>query len=302
MKAGDGSADDAKEKALEPSELAWKRSTKKASAAASFHKKKSTESPATAIIKPNTAKKMLIQTNHCWHRRNVADSSRFFIEDWMPIKVGGNKRSQLRVAVNRRDFGGSHLILLAPHSCKALAFGRLELDNGPMSYVMVDIEADGPIPSDYSMICLGAVIVEPGLARSFYGQLRPISESWIPEALAVSGFSREETQTFDDPEVVMRRFSSWLSESCGKRKIFISDNNGFDWSFINWYFHHFTGGNPFGFSSQNLGSLYKGLVKDTFQTFKHLRKTAHTHHPVDDARGNAEALLAMKAMDLKIKL
>jgi hypothetical protein len=72
----------------------------------------------------------------------------------------------------------------------------------------------------------------------------------------------------------------------------VSDNNGYDWQFINWYFHHFTGENPFGFSSMNLGSLYKGAVRDVFQTFKHLRKTAHTHHPVDDARGNAEAMLA----------
>jgi hypothetical protein len=49
--------------------------------------------------------------------------------------------------------------------------------------------------------------------------------------------------------------------------------------------------------------LYKGLVKDTFANFKHLRKTQHTHNPVDDAIGNAEALLHMKAaMELKIKL
>ena len=27
-----------------------------------------------------------------------------------------------------------------------------------MSYVMVDIEADGPIPGDYSMVCFGAVV------------------------------------------------------------------------------------------------------------------------------------------------
>jgi hypothetical protein len=64
--------------------------------------------------------------------------------------------------------------------------------------------------------------------------------------------------------------------------------------FICWYFHRFTGKNPFGFSSQNLGSLYKGIVKDTKRNFKHLRKTKHTHNPVDDAKGNAEALLAMK--------
>ena len=27
--------------------------------------------------------------------------------------------------------------------------------------------------------------------------------------------------------------------------------------------------------------------------WKNMRKTVHTHHPVDDARGNAEALLAI---------
>ena len=85
--------------------------------------------------------------------------------------------------------------------------------------------------------------------------------------------------------------------------MFVSDNNGFDWQFINWYFHEFTGKNPFGHSSTNLGSLYKGLVKDTSKNFKHLRRSKHTHHPVDDARGNAEALLHMRdALGLKIDL
>jgi DNA polymerase III epsilon subunit-like protein len=153
------------------------------------------------------------------------------------------------------------------------------------------------------MVCFGAVIVEPRLERTFYGQLKPISEQWNPDALAVSGFSREETLNFADPKKVMQEFRDWLVENCKGRMLFISDNNGFDWGFINWYFHHFVGKNPFGFSSQNLGSLYKGMVKDTFKTFKHLRKTAHTHHPVDDARGNAEALLHMKReLGLKIKL
>jgi DNA polymerase III alpha subunit (gram-positive type) len=172
-----------------------------------------------------------------------------------------------------------------------------------MSYIMVDIESDGPIPGDYSMICFGAVVVEPGLNRTFYGRLRPISEKFIPEALAVSGFTREQTMEFDDPTAVMTQFADWLREISKDRLLFIADNNGFDWQFINWYFHHFTGKNPFGFSSTNLGSLYKGMVKDTFKTFKHLRKTRHTHHPVDDAIGNAEALLTMKdEMGLQIKL
>jgi hypothetical protein len=163
-----------------------------------------------------------------------------------------------------------------------------------MTYIMVDAEADGPIPGDYSMVCFGAIVVEPDLDRTFYGRLKPISEKWIPEALQVSGFTREETLAFDDPKSVMQQFADWITEVSSSRPMFFSDNNGFDWQFINRYFHHFIGTNPFGFSSTNLGSLYKGVVKDMFVNFKHLRKTKHTHHPVDDARGNAEALLQIK--------
>ncbi len=168
---------------------------------------------------------------------------------------------------------------------------------------MVYVEADGPIPGDFSMICFGAVLVEPSLTRTFYGRLAPISPRWIPEALAVSGFSREETLAFDEPKTVMESFEKWLQEACRGRPIFVSDNNGYDWQFINYYFHHFLERNPFGHSSTNLGSLYKGLVKDFSKNFKHLRRTAHTHHPLDDALGNAQALLTLKdELGLKIGL
>jgi hypothetical protein len=171
-----------------------------------------------------------------------------------------------------------------------------------MSWIMVDVEADGPIPHTYSMVSFGAVIVDNNLDKTFYGKLKPISDKWVPEALAVSGFSRDETMQFDDPVHVMQNFAEWIKENNeGKRPMFIADNNGFDWQWINWYFHEFTGNNPFGFSSTNLGSLYKGMEKSIFKNFKHLRKTKHTHHPVDDAKGNAEALLAMKRMGLNIK-
>ena len=176
-------------------------------------------------------------------------------------------------------------------------------DEIQMTYVMVDVESDGPIPGDYSMVCVGAIIVEPTLNRTFYGRLKPISDKWLPDALKVSGFTREETLEFDDPATVMTKFRDWIKENSTDRPMFVSDNNGYDWQFINWYFHHFVGDNPFGHSSTNLGSLYKGLSKDTFANFKHLRKTEHTHNPVDDAKGNAEALLHMKdPMGLKIKL
>ena len=163
-----------------------------------------------------------------------------------------------------------------------------------MAYVMVDVESDGPIPGDYSMISFGAVLVDEDLGTTFYGQLKPISDKYLPEALAVSGHTREETFLFTDPKIVMNKFEAWVNMNCTHKPIFISDNNGFDWMFICWYFHHFIGSNPFGYSSQNLGSLFKGVVKDTSKNFKHLRETRHSHNPVDDAKGNAEAYLAIK--------
>ena len=170
-----------------------------------------------------------------------------------------------------------------------------------MSNIIVDVEADGPCPGLFSMVSFGAVILSENLDKTFYGQLRPISEEWIPEALAVSGHSREETLTFRDPTYVMQEFATWIAANSKGRPIFWADNNGFDWQFINYYFHAFYGSNPFGFSSQNINSLYKGITRDLFCSFKHLRKTKHTHHPVDDAKGNAEALIAMRdTKNLKI--
>lgn len=158
-------------------------------------------------------------------------------------------------------------------------------------WIMVDVEADGPCPGLYSMVSLGAVVVEPELDRTFYAQLRPVSHHYVEEALAVSGHTREECYDFPSASEGMAAFAEWLKPF--HRPRFVSDNNGFDWQFVNWYFHTFCQQNPFGFSSTNLGSLYKGLVKNTRKNFKHLRKTKHTHHPVDDAKGNAEAMLHM---------
>lgn len=162
-------------------------------------------------------------------------------------------------------------------------------------YIMVDVEADGPIPGDYSMVSFGAVLVDEKLENTFYSEpLAPISKKYDERALAISGYPRDYLErTGVDPAQRMLAFEEWIQKNVPKKPVFISDNNGFDWSFINWYFHHFLGRNPFGYSSQNLNSLYKGLQRSYYASFKHLRKTKHTHHPVDDAMGNAEALVIM---------
>ena len=155
------------------------------------------------------------------------------------------------------------------------------------------------------MISFGAVIInkDKTIGDTFYGQVKPISSNYIPEALAVSGHSRKETLTFPNAGDVMNKFSEWVQANSKGRPRFVSDNNGFDWCFMNYYLHEYTEKNVFGYSSTNLGSLFKGCEKNLFKNFKHLRKTKHTHHPVDDAKGNAEAFLQMiDIYNLKVKL
>ena len=159
-------------------------------------------------------------------------------------------------------------------------------------FVMVDVESDGPVPGLYSMVSMGAVIVERNLDRTFYAQMSPISSTYQEEALKVSGFTREQTLGFEIASFAMIKFDNWIRENnLAKNCIFISDNNGFDWGFVNYYCWKYLGYNPFGFSSRNLNDLYKGLNKDMFASFKFLRTTKHTHNALDDAMGNAGALI-----------
>jgi hypothetical protein len=141
------------------------------------------------------------------------------------------------------------------------------------------------------MVCFGVVKLTPELDKTFYGQTKPISDIYEPEALAVSGFSREEHLGFDDPKEVMERFAIWIKENSVGRPILISDNNGYDASWINYYFRVYYGSNPFGWSSRRIGDLYCGAEHDLFYSWKKHRISPHNHNPISDAMGNAEALL-----------
>ncbi|HEY8447619.1 MAG TPA: exonuclease domain-containing protein [Thermomicrobiales bacterium] len=172
-----------------------------------------------------------------------------------------------------------------------------------VTYIVVDVEADGPIPGKYSMVALGAVVLDDprDSANQFYATLRPMTEHWQAEALAIAGFTREQTLGFREPADAIRDFAGWLaSRSRGKRLQFISDNAGFDWQFVNFYCHVFLGHNPFGHSPASLTWLYKGFRKDARASIRPLRKTEHSHNALEDAIGNAEALLAIRNLGMRL--
>jgi hypothetical protein len=82
----------------------------------------------------------------------------------------------------------------------------------PELYVAVDVEADRPIPGPYSMIALGmAVAGRPDL--TFYSELRPISDEFVPAAPAVSGLDRERLcREAPAPEQAMGAAARWIND------------------------------------------------------------------------------------------
>ena len=162
--------------------------------------------------------------------------------------------------------------------------------------IVVDTEASGPCPMMGDVIQIGAVVAEPGLARSFCTPIMlPLFDAYTQSAYDSIHMTREQhlaaTSTVEEGFAL---FQQWLEslESTDKLTL-VSDNPAFDWQWINFGFHTFMGRNPFGHSARRIGDMWygiKGRIGDQ-SSWKKLRVTRHTHDPLDDAMGNAEALL-----------
>ncbi|MFE2285383.1 3'-5' exoribonuclease domain-containing protein [Streptomyces sp. NPDC059443] len=180
----------------------------------------------------------------------------------------------------------------------------------PNVYISVDIEADGPIPGPYSMISFGASVAGRQSAHSytaadpeqdtFYRELRPISEAWVPEALAVSGLDRDRLlREGADPAVAMAEFRAWVREvSAGAQPVMCGYPASFDWTFLYWYLMNFGGESPFGHSGcLDMKTLYAAKARIPLRSAvkRHmppelLSRRPHTHHALDDAIEQADLM------------
>ncbi|MBC9712981.1 exonuclease [Streptomyces sp. TRM66268-LWL] len=186
---------------------------------------------------------------------------------------------------------------------------RARRKSRPSLYISVDIEADGPIPGPYSMISFGAAVAgrhdpdgtyvpyDPE-ARTFYRELRPISEKFVPEALAVSGLDRDRLlREGTEPATALADFTAWVREvATGTQPVMAGYPASYDWTFLYWYLLRFTGESPFGHSGcLDLKSLYaaktnlplRAVAKRTMPR-ELLSARRHTHHALDDAIEQAE--------------
>ncbi len=154
------------------------------------------------------------------------------------------------------------------------------------------------------MTSFGAVAVRGELTDTFYAELQPLPGASVDEeALAVADLSMEHLEANgQDPVEAMTKFAGWLHETSINQPVLVSDNPGFDASFISYYFAYAEIKNPFGHSSRRIGDLYSGFQRDSRQSseWKKLRIATHTHNALDDAIGNAEAILKIGEMGLKL--
>jgi DNA polymerase III epsilon subunit-like protein len=163
-------------------------------------------------------------------------------------------------------------------------------------FVSVDVETAGPNPGSYSLLSIGACLVED-VSISFYVELQPVNLNATAEALSISGLSMEQLSEHGlAPEAAMERFAKWLNEVIqeGERPIFIGFNAPFDWMFVNDYFHRYWGENPFGHSALDIKAYAMGLdgitwedTKMRFLAQKYNTGGSLTHNALQDAQNQA---------------
>ncbi len=182
-------------------------------------------------------------------------------------------------------------------------------------YFSADVETDGPIPGPYSMLSFGLVIAgsfdgttfrRSDLSDSFEANLRPISENFEEEALAVTGIDREALKrSGKDPSEAMKKLADWIEARCAAaesqtkakvKPVLVAYPLGFDWSFLHWYFLNFAGRSPFGHSRgldiKTAYAIKAGVPLHQASRSKlpeHLRSALpHTHGALDDAKEQAD--------------
>ena len=175
----------------------------------------------------------------------------------------------------------------------------------PEIYISVDVETAGPIPGEYSLLSIGACDVGDE-SKSFSIELKPINTNADPKALEVTGLSLAElAKRGVDPAAAMAAFGAWASSLAGNDRalVFVGFNAPFDWSFVNYYFHRFTDGNPFGFAALDIKALYMGATGSSWADTRssQISKLLATqrkgdHDPLHDAKYQAELFRLVRGL------
>ncbi len=178
---------------------------------------------------------------------------------------------------------------------------------------IVDVEATSRTPFTGVMTEFAVVHLVSG--ASFYGHIyrnhpHPDNPAVPVPEVADDDYVIEAYWIFDGKDVtnavagpepgdVARALSTWLDGFEVPRRTLVSDNNGYDAMWLNCFTDAWTERVLFGHSSRRIGDFYAGTRQKwaDHSSWKSLRRTRHTHHPLDDAHGNAEALRTLLGLE-----
>lgn len=163
--------------------------------------------------------------------------------------------------------------------------------------ISVDIETAGPNPGRYALLSIGAcTLTDP--RQTFYVEIQPSSQDFVPEAIAVHGLSLESLAGRGlPPAEAMQSLADWLAEvvPAGRRPQFLAFNAPFDWMFVCDYFHCYLGYNPFGHTAIDIKAYAMGKTGLSWEETswrniagRYLGNRQLAHHALQDALDQAE--------------
>lgn len=177
------------------------------------------------------------------------------------------------------------------------------------AYFSADVETDGPIPGPYSMLSFAIVYAgsfdgkrferPQNYDRTFYKELKPISENYQDEALQINGLDRSRLcKEGEAPATAMTEVCRWVINQAGQAKpVLVAFPLSFDWTWLYWYFIQFSeDGSPFNhsrcFDIKTAWSVKSGIpIADSGRSridSLFLPEHQHTHHALDDAVEQAQ--------------
>ena len=163
--------------------------------------------------------------------------------------------------------------------------------------VSVDVESAGPNPTDYALLSIGAcTLLEP--RQIFYSELRPDKAKSEPASEQIHQLDLAQLAREGAPPMrALGQFAAWLEEAVSDPRgpLFLGFNAAFDWMFINDYFLHYLGANPFGHSAVDIKSFIMGLRRIAWDETRMASFSQQTlsHNALEDAQHQADLFLGV---------
>ena len=171
-----------------------------------------------------------------------------------------------------------------------------------LAFISVDVETAGKYPRDFALLSIGACNL-PNPRKTFYIELKPDKPGISDGSTEVHGLSMKELQQKGvEPVEALQRFESWLAEVVPGEvtPIFVALNAPFDWMFVNDYFHHYLGRNPFGHKALDMKAFFMGMhrvpwAETGFREIgqHYLKERVLAHNALQDALDQAEMFQEM---------